>query len=80
MEIQWNLSNPDTNGAEGSGVICEVSSFQSVQEWYLYWEKVSCLEVSSGDCLAVSRLCKHPSCDCICVYTSKLNALLRVGK
>ena len=49
-----------------------------MQEWYL-WEMVSCLEVSSGGWLAVSRLCKHPSCDCVCVYTSKLNALLRVG-
>ena len=38
------LSNPDTNGAEESVIVSEVSSFQSMQEWYLGWEKVSCLE------------------------------------
>ena len=45
--IQWNLSNPDTNGAEESVIVSEVSSFQRLkcmQEWYLGWEKVSCLE------------------------------------
>ena len=44
---QWNLSNPDTNGAEESVIVSEVSSFQRLkcmQEWYLGWEKVSCLE------------------------------------
>ena len=35
------LSNQDTNGAV---IVSEVSSFQSMQEWYLGWEKVSCLE------------------------------------
>ena len=38
---------PDTNGAEESVVVSEVSSFQRlkcVQEWYLGWVKVSCLE------------------------------------
>ena len=41
------LSNPDTNGAEESVVVSEVSSFQRLkcmQEWYLGREKVSCLE------------------------------------
>ena len=45
--IQWNLSNRDTNGAEESVIVSEVSSFQRLkcmQEWYLGWEKVSCLE------------------------------------
>ena len=40
--IQWNLSNPDTNGAVEIGVVSEVSSFQRlkcVQEWYLGWDK-----------------------------------------
>ena len=47
MVIQWNLSNQDTNGAEESVIVSEVSSFQRLkcmQEWYLGWEKVSCLE------------------------------------
>ena len=38
------LSNPDTNGAEESVIVGEVSSFQRLkcmQEWYLGWEKVS---------------------------------------
>ena len=41
------LSNPDTNGEEESVIVSEVSSFQRLkcmQEWYLGWEKVSCLE------------------------------------
>ena len=41
------LSNPDTNWAEKSVIVSEVSSFQRLkcmQEWYLGWEKVSCLE------------------------------------
>ena len=41
------LSNLDTNGAEESVIVSEVSSFQRLkcmQEWYLGWEKVSCLE------------------------------------
>ena len=45
--IQWNPSNLDTNGAEISVIVSEVSSFQRLkcmQEWYLGWEKVSCLE------------------------------------
>ena len=40
-------ANPDTNGAEGSAIVSEVSSFQRLkcmQEWYLGWEKVPCLE------------------------------------
>ena len=36
--IQWNLSNLDTNGAEESVIVSEVSS---LKEWYLGWEKVS---------------------------------------
>ena len=42
--LQWNLSNPDTNGAEESVIVSEVSSFQRlkcVKEWYLGWEKMS---------------------------------------
>ena len=34
--IQWDLSNPDTNGADESVVVSEVSSFQRLkcmQEW-----------------------------------------------
>ena len=42
--LEWNLSNLDTNGAEESVIVSEVSSFQRLQEWYLGWEKVSCLE------------------------------------
>ena len=45
--IQWNPSNVDTNGAEGSVLYREVSLFQGLkcmQEWYLGWEKVSLLE------------------------------------
>ena len=33
--IQWNLSNPDTNGAEESVIVSEVSSFQRLKEWYI---------------------------------------------
>ena len=33
--VQWNLSNPDTNGAEESVIVSEVSSFQRMQEWYI---------------------------------------------
>ena len=36
--VQWNLSNPDTNGAEESVIVSEVSSFQRLkcmQEWYI---------------------------------------------
>ena len=29
--IQWNLSNPDTNGAEESFIFSEVSSFQRLK-------------------------------------------------
>ena len=42
--MQWNLSNLDTNGVEESVIVSEVSSFQRLQEWYLGWEMVSCLE------------------------------------
>ena len=41
------MANPGTNGAEESVIISEVFSFQRLkcmQEWYLGWEKVSCLE------------------------------------
>ena len=31
MYVQWNLSNPDTNGAEESVIVSEVSSFQRLQ-------------------------------------------------
>ena len=34
----------DTNGAEESVLVSEVSSFQKLKVWYLGWEKVSCLE------------------------------------
>ena len=36
--LQWNPSNTDTNGAEGSVIVSEVSSFQRLeckQEWYI---------------------------------------------
>ena len=36
--IQWNLSNQDTNGAEESVIVSEVSSFhrlKCMQEWYI---------------------------------------------
>ena len=33
--LQWNLSNPDTNGAGESVIVSEVSSFQRLQEWYI---------------------------------------------
>ena len=39
---QYNLSNKDTNGAEESVIVSEVSPFQRLKEWYLGWEKVSC--------------------------------------
>ena len=44
-----NTVNQDTNGAEESVIVSEVSSFQRLKEWYMYlgWEKVSCLELSS---------------------------------
>ena len=29
--IQWNLSNPDANGAEESVIVSEVSSFQRLK-------------------------------------------------
>ena len=47
--IQWNLSSLDTNGAEESVIVSEVSSFQRLkcmQEWYILVlgvGKVSCL-------------------------------------
>ena len=31
-------------GVGNSVLFSEVSSFQSIQEWYLGWEEVSCLE------------------------------------
>ena len=49
VSIQWNFSNPDTNGEEESVLVSEVYSLQGlicIQEWYLGWEKVSCLESS----------------------------------
>ena len=54
--IQLNLSNQDTNGAEESVVVSEVSSFQRLncmQEWYLGWEKVSYLERCPQMCYTV---------------------------
>ena len=45
--VQWDFSNRDTNGAEESVIVSEVPSFQRLkcmQEWYLGWEEVSCLE------------------------------------
>ena len=41
-----SLSIPDTNGAEERVIVSDASSFQRLkcmQEWYLGWEKVSCL-------------------------------------
>ena len=34
---QYNLSNKDTNGAEESVIVSEVSSFQRLKEWYILW-------------------------------------------
>ena len=50
--IQWNLSSLDTNGAEESVIVSDVSSFQRLSKsgiyWYLGWEKCPvCSEVSS---------------------------------
>ena len=42
--LQWKLSNQDTNGAEENVIVSEVSWLKYMQEWYLGWEKVSCLE------------------------------------
>ena len=33
---QWNLSDPDTNGAKESVIVSEVSSLKCMQEWYVY--------------------------------------------
>ena len=36
--VWWNLSNPDTDGAEESVIVSEVSSFQRLkymQDWYI---------------------------------------------
>ena len=47
QRIQWNLSNPDTNGAEESVIVSEVSSFQRLSKSGIYLlgvGKVSCLE------------------------------------
>ena len=44
ITVEWNLSNPDSNGAEESVLVSEVSSFQRLKEWYLGWEMVSCLQ------------------------------------
>ena len=38
INVQWNRSNLDTNGAEESVIVSEVSSFQGLkcmQEWYI---------------------------------------------
>ena len=42
---QWNLSNLDTNGAEESVIVSEVSS---LKEWYLGWEMVSSIIPTVG--------------------------------
>ena len=41
-DITWNVSNQDTNWAEESVIVSEVSSFRRLkcmQEWYLGWER-----------------------------------------
>ena len=46
-ERAGDVKYPDTNGAEESVIVSEVSSFQRLkcmQEWYLGWDKVSCLK------------------------------------
>ena len=38
LKLVWNLSYPDTNGAEESFIVSEVSLFQRLkcmQEWYI---------------------------------------------
>ena len=67
-DIQWNLSNLDTNGAEESVIVSEVSSFQGLkcmQEWYLGWKNVLFREVSSA------QGCPHREgvhCMYVCMY------------
>ena len=41
--IQWDLSNQDTNGAEEVSLLVRRQRLKCMQEWYLGWEKVSCL-------------------------------------
>ena len=41
MYVQWNR---DTDGAELSVIVSVIQSLKWVQEWYLGWEKVPCLE------------------------------------
>ena len=47
--VQWNLSNPDTNGAEESVIVSEVSSFQRYARVVYTWGGKRCpvREVSS---------------------------------
>ena len=47
--VQWNLSNPDTNGAEESVIVSEVSSFQRHARVVYTWGGKRCpvREVSS---------------------------------
>ena len=57
---QYNPSNKDTNGAEESVIVSEVSSFQRLKEWYLGWEKVSCLErCPQFKCMYMYILCRR---------------------
>ena len=41
FEIQWDLSNPDTNGAEESVIVSEVSSFQRLSKG-VTWGRERC--------------------------------------
>ena len=59
--IQWDLSNQDTNGAEESVIVSEVSSVQwlkCMQEWYTWGGKgVLFREVSSVQELYIHNVC-----------------------
>ena len=81
-----NLSNPDTNGAEESVFVSEVSSFQRLkcmQEWYLGWEKVSCLErcpqcyrcAIDSAVIRVSIYWYIASCIYICTHTMQCTCI-----
>ena len=69
QHIQWNLSNPDTNGAEESVIDSEVSSFQRLSKSGIYLlgvGKVSCLERcprrergSTGKCCCDGECCMY---------------------
>ena len=54
MAIQWNPSNLDTNGAEESAIVSEVSSFKRLKCMQEWMKKVSCLEIEALSVQGVS--------------------------